>query len=647
MYICHFTHTRLRAACFFIAVILLLGACAAPPVSIADGAQQNAGATAISPETLEELIDTVSAPDASSAVLATGIQTIPKVVCFAFEGMGDSITMQTILDKLEQLQATATFFLPGIRVAEEPDIAKDITARGHEIGNNTLFAKPLEGQDADQIITDIYRTNAIIHTQTGASVRYLRTADAEPSELVLKAAAACGLEAVVGSDANVHSDEKTVDELVSYFMRQVRRGSIMDFNIASANEKDITLLLKLLDTLSETGYHMVSVSDLLQYDSVDTSTDYLSLNTDLSLESEVFRYAYTIQEAVSLTFDRLGSDEMANGILDALDESNIKATFFLSGYNVADNPDMAKEILRRGHTIENATLSNADMSEADYNHAYTEIAEADKVLRETLDITPRFLRTRFSKGNDATLEAAQSLNYIVVKYSKNPQDTDMKSAKEIETYIKKSITRGEIIILNADTNPAVIEAIPLIAKAVRSIGYGFVPIEELYDNQYVRRPLSDIAGYNAAAVNLASQAGTPEREPVFTLPASAGKKVALTFDDWGSDRTVTRILHILKANSIKASFFLIGKGVENNPNLAMAIAADGHDICNHSYSHQIITTLNAQQLQDDIVKGHRAITYAIQRQPLLMFRPPTFEISDDSVKAVHASGYKNVIMSDV
>ncbi len=71
-------------------------------------------------------------------------------------------------------------------------------------------------------------------------------------------------------------------------------------------------------------------------------------------------------------------------------------------------------------------------------------------------------------------------------------------------------------------------------------------------------------------------------------PAKAdqkGKTAYLTFDDGPSALITPKILEILKQNDIKASFFVVGKMAEQNPELIRQIQEEGHLICNHTYSH--------------------------------------------------------------
>jgi len=64
------------------------------------------------------------------------------------------------------------------------------------------------------------------------------------------------------------------------------------------------------------------------------------------------------------------------------------------------------------------------------------------------------------------------------------------------------------------------------------------------------------------------------------------EKVAyLTFDDGPSPLVTPKILETLKQHGIKATFFIIGKMAEQNPELVRQIQEEGHLICNHTYSH--------------------------------------------------------------
>lgn len=66
---------------------------------------------------------------------------------------------------------------------------------------------------------------------------------------------------------------------------------------------------------------------------------------------------------------------------------------------------------------------------------------------------------------------------------------------------------------------------------------------------------------------------------------SSGNWVSITFDDGPNPEFTPRILKLLKKQDAKATFFCIGKHVENHPEILMQILADGHSVGNHTYSH--------------------------------------------------------------
>src|SRR5689334_15654481 len=64
-----------------------------------------------------------------------------------------------------------------------------------------------------------------------------------------------------------------------------------------------------------------------------------------------------------------------------------------------------------------------------------------------------------------------------------------------------------------------------------------------------------------------------------------GRKLALTYDDGPNDPDTLLLLDVLAKHNVRATFFLIGKYVEQRPDTVRKIAGAGHNIGNHTYSH--------------------------------------------------------------
>ena len=98
------------------------------------------------------------------------------------------------------------------------------------------------------------------------------------------------------------------------------------------------------------------------------------------------------------------------------------------------------------------------------------------------------------------------------------------------------------------------------------------------------------------------------------------KTVALSFDDGPNDKA-DHVLHILKQANIKATFFLIGENIENYPEEAEKLVQAGHEIGNHTYSHQRMIFKSPSFIENEIEKTDQLIREAGYEGEIL-FRPP-------------------------
>ena len=106
-----------------------------------------------------------------------------------------------------------------------------------------------------------------------------------------------------------------------------------------------------------------------------------------------------------------------------------------------------------------------------------------------------------------------------------------------------------------------------------------------------------------------------------TMPSEG--KVSLTFDD-GPDPLVTpQILDTLQAYDAKATFFVVGRYVEQHPDIVRRIVEEGHILGNHSNSHTSMSTLTAAQLHRELRKTQEAVDKALgYHYPMFVVRPP-------------------------
>jgi len=121
--------------------------------------------------------------------------------------------------------------------------------------------------------------------------------------------------------------------------------------------------------------------------------------------------------------------------------------------------------------------------------------------------------------------------------------------------------------------------------------------------------------YSYVYKGFGSQADITRRKP------SAGNKVVLTFDDGPSGTYTPEILKILADKGAYATFFLVGKHVEQYPEIARQIVEQGHDVGNHTYGHITVPNSPPPQLTAQIVRTNLVILQNTGVFPLYL-RPP-------------------------
>lgn len=123
--------------------------------------------------------------------------------------------------------------------------------------------------------------------------------------------------------------------------------------------------------------------------------------------------------------------------------------------------------------------------------------------------------------------------------------------------------------------------------------------------------------------------------------AAGVKKIWLTFDDGPHPTRTDKVLDVLSAHGITACFFLVGLHVQAYPKLVARMVREGHRVCNHSYSHKLMTALSAADIREEIKRTESAIGSAMKGPKL--FRPP-YGAHDATVDSVTQTlGYRTVL----
>lgn len=127
--------------------------------------------------------------------------------------------------------------------------------------------------------------------------------------------------------------------------------------------------------------------------------------------------------------------------------------------------------------------------------------------------------------------------------------------------------------------------------------------------------------------------------------AGSGTRVALTFDAGASSVPTPSILKTLRDNGLHVTFFLTGKWCEKNPELVRQIAAEGHEIGNHTYSHPDLRKCTDEEIIDQLARTEELVRSLTGRSTKPYFRPPFGGRDRRVLQVAGEQGYTSVYWS--
>ena len=127
--------------------------------------------------------------------------------------------------------------------------------------------------------------------------------------------------------------------------------------------------------------------------------------------------------------------------------------------------------------------------------------------------------------------------------------------------------------------------------------------------------------------------------------SSEDKVMYLTFDAGYENGNVSKILDVLKQEQVTGAFFVLGHLIDAEPELIKRMAAEGHEVCNHTVHHRDMSRAS----EDDFLKElseletkYRELTGLEMKR---YYRPPEGRFSKENLITAQKNGYKTVFWS--
>ncbi|MDR1086857.1 MAG: polysaccharide deacetylase family protein [Endomicrobium sp.] len=209
---------------------------------------------------------------------ANGSADTKKVALTFDDGPGKAT--EKVLEILKEKNVRATFFMLGVRVENDIEMAKKVVADGHEIGDHTyrhvnLYSYKKNNYITSEIEKEILASKKVIKDRLGIDTKLMRFPYGYSKPSALKVAQKFGYY-VINWSFGMDWENVPAQQMHEKYKQAIKNGAIFLMHDLPKNERVLSFLGDLIDEIRAEGYDIVTVSELLN----------LKQNEDISLDLE-------------------------------------------------------------------------------------------------------------------------------------------------------------------------------------------------------------------------------------------------------------------------------------------------------------------------------------------------------------------------
>jgi peptidoglycan/xylan/chitin deacetylase (PgdA/CDA1 family) len=207
----------------------------------------------------------------------------------------------------------------------------------------------------------------------------------------------------------------------------------------------------------------------------------LARTSKFQILGELITQSNTTEKVVALTYDDGPSPDHTNQLLAIFERLQVKATFFVVGQKIEENPDIVRRIVAEGHELGNHSYSHPKMIWKKPGFIKSEIEKTDQLLRQIGVQQEIHFRSPFGIKFLILPYILNKMNKKNIMWNVDPQDYQASSPEMISNYVLKNIAPGSIILLHdfERIDSPTIPATELIIQKLQKDGYIFKTVSQL------------------------------------------------------------------------------------------------------------------------------------------------------------------------
>jgi len=193
----------------------------------------------------------------------------------------------------------------------------------------------------------------------------------------------------------------------------------------------------------------------------------------------------TDEKAVAVTFDCAWGDEDIPRLLDILEDSGAKATFFVLGSWAEKYPGSVRAIAAAGHELGNHSDTHPDMAACSADRIEREVLSAQEKIFAASGVKTRLFRAPSGSYGDLLIDTVRAMGYEAIQWDVDSIDWKDPEPEVMARRVLGKIRNGSILLFHSGAKNTP-EALPVILAEIAKQGYRFLTVSQLvYAKNYV------------------------------------------------------------------------------------------------------------------------------------------------------------------
>ena len=490
-----------------------------------------------------------------------------KNFCLIFQGAKDSVTVEKILQILDEKNIKATFAITAATAAEDDALIDLIIQKGHDIIDNGLNGdSSIDVLSDEDMVSNFSDSRKVFSTLMDVPPDKMMLNTTYYNDTICMAASASGYSKLVSPSSGSYLNEKSFRDDQNTFEYVSRQGNgrilvikldeyveslevdpkveykdpAIDVQptIVSASEEDedkrdvVTMVGWLLDAMQTQGIDNVKLDKLKALNDEEYVRQLYEETGGYS--AEVYEEVATMQDVTGLCFYGIPENvESVDAITKALIKAGAKATFFLSSEDIEKNPKAVEKIVNSGFSIATRGTTGGNISNKEFYDIYVDLKTSVRSIQKNYGLKAKYYMPEDESEITENLRIAAKVAGLDIVSPKNDAIPEKGNISCFDLTRELEMEKlNAYISSTAGKNQQIVDITELVRSSTCA------PVTD-------KETLESLRMENHARL-------AQERKNIYT----SERAVTMTFYGISNKAVLNDVLSILKLNGYKATFFV-------------------------------------------------------------------------------------------